>query len=231
MNYKYTIPTAIIGLSIAFLQPPAAKAICSNDQVDATAEKITVLIDSPEPGSGVIIKKEGNTYTVLTANHVVKNQNFKYAIVTPDKQRIKPKADDFLVQAGDKYGKGDYRGAILAYYARGYVRLQLGDNKGAIQDYTQAININPNDAKAYYNRGLANSNLGDKQAAIQDYTQAININPNYANAYYNRGLANSNLGDKFQAISDFQQAAKIYQQQSKNEDYQDALNRIRELQE
>ena len=87
MNYKYTIPTAIIGLSIAFVQPQVAKAICSNSQVDATAEKITVLIDSQEPGSGVIIKKEGNTYTVLTAYHVVKNQNFKYTIVTPDEQR------------------------------------------------------------------------------------------------------------------------------------------------
>ena len=87
MNYKYTISTAIIGLSIAFLQPQVARAICSNSQVDATAEKITVLIDSQEPGSGVIIKKEGNTYTVLTAYHVVKNQNFKYTIVTPDEQR------------------------------------------------------------------------------------------------------------------------------------------------
>ena len=48
MNYKYTISAAIIGLSIAFLQPQTAKAICSNTQVDATAEKITVLIDSSE---------------------------------------------------------------------------------------------------------------------------------------------------------------------------------------
>ena len=87
MNYKYIIPTAIIGLSIAFSQPQAAKAICSNAQVDTIAEKITVLIDIPDPGSGVIIKKEGNTYTVLTANHVVENRNFKYTIVTPDKQR------------------------------------------------------------------------------------------------------------------------------------------------
>ncbi|MBO1055360.1 MAG: tetratricopeptide repeat protein [Dolichospermum sp. JUN01] len=57
------------------------------------------------------------------------------------------------------------------------------------------------------------------------------FNPNYADAYYNRGNAYATLGDKFQAISDFQQAAKIYQQQGNNETYQDALNRIRKLQQ
>ncbi len=87
MNHKYTIPAALIGVSIVLVQPQIARAICSNSQVDATAEKITVLIDSKEPGSGVIIKKEGNNYTVLTAYHVVKNQNFEYTIVTPDEQR------------------------------------------------------------------------------------------------------------------------------------------------
>ncbi|MFM6312225.1 MAG: tetratricopeptide repeat protein, partial [Dolichospermum sp.] len=51
-----------------------------------------------------------------------------------------------------------------------------------------------------------------------------------ADAYSNRGLVRYELGDKFQAISDFKQAAKLYQQQGENEDYQDALNRIRELQ-
>ncbi|MFM5886941.1 MAG: tetratricopeptide repeat protein, partial [Dolichospermum sp.] len=73
--------------------------------------------------------------------------------------------------------------------------------------------------------------LGDKQGAIDDYTQAIKINPNYANAYYGRGFVRNELRDKQGAIDDFQQAAKLYQQQGKNEDYQDALNRIRKLQQ
>ena len=142
-------------------------------------------------------------------------------------------------ELGDKQGAiDDFTLAIkfnpnyaLAYYNRGIVRDELGDKPGAIDDYTLAIKINPNLALAYNNRGLVRSELGDKPGAIDDYTLAIKFNPNYANAYYNRGNARSALGDNFQAISDFQQAAKIYQQQDENEDYQDALNRIRELQQ
>jgi tetratricopeptide (TPR) repeat protein len=161
----------------------------------------------------------------------------------------KQKADDFLVQAADKYEIGDYRGAILAYdevirltpnnsealFYRGMAYYNLGDNQAAIQDYNQdynqALKINPNYAEAYLNRGVARDALGDKQAVIQDFNQALKIDPNLALAYYNRGNAYATLGDKFQAISDFQQAAKIYQQQGNNETYQDALNRIRELQQ
>ncbi|MFM6097655.1 MAG: tetratricopeptide repeat protein [Dolichospermum sp.] len=102
---------------------------------------------------------------------------------------------------------------------------------GNIDDYNLAIKINPNDADAYHNRGNVRYDLGDKQGAIDDYTQAIKINPNYAQAYYGRGFVRNELRDKQGAIDDFQQAAKLYQQQGKNEDYQDALNRIRKLQQ
>ncbi|WP_300002041.1 GUN4 domain-containing protein [Anabaena sp. AL09] len=86
MRLNYRILTVISGVLITFIQPEITKAICSNNQVDGSAEKITVLINSKEPGSGVIIKRTGNTYTVLTAYHVVKNPKFKYEILTVDKQ-------------------------------------------------------------------------------------------------------------------------------------------------
>ncbi|MDB9446377.1 tetratricopeptide repeat protein [Anabaena sp. CS-542/02] len=95
------------------------------------------------------------------------------------------------------------------YFNRGFDRSDLGDKQGAIDDYTQAIHIDPNFALAYFNRGVDRSNLGDKQGAIDDYTQAIHIDPNYANAYNNRGNARSNLGDKQGAIDDYTQAIQI----------------------
>ena len=85
MNYKYTFPAALIGVSIALVQPQIAFAL-SSGEVAKMAKQITVLIDSKSPGSGVIVKRSGNTYTVLTAGHVVAGKN-KAEIVTPDGKR------------------------------------------------------------------------------------------------------------------------------------------------
>ena len=119
----------------------------------------------------------------------------------------------------------------VVYFYRGYARGELKDYQAAISDYNQAIRLNPNLAEAYNNRGEARRNQGDYQAAISDYNEAIRLNPNYAYAYYNRGLAHRQLGDKQRAIADFQKAAELYRQQGSTNDCQDALDRIRELQQ
>ncbi|MFN6197618.1 MAG: tetratricopeptide repeat protein, partial [Dolichospermum sp.] len=104
------------------------------------------------------------------------------------------------------------------YNNRGIVRDDLGDKQGAIDDYNQAIKINPNYAQAYYNRGKVRDELGDKPGAIDDFNQAIKINPNLAQAYFGRGNVRDDLGDKPGAIDDFNQAIKI------NPNYADAYN-------
>jgi len=89
MNYKYTIPTLFIFTFFTIIQPTTAKNLSCNKEVDEIAQKITVLIDinNKDNGSGILIKQEGNTYTVLTAFHNVKNTSLKYTIITPDEQR------------------------------------------------------------------------------------------------------------------------------------------------
>lgn len=62
----------------------------SSEQVGKIATEITVMIDGCTAGSGVIFKKEGNTYSVLTAHHVVKDKIDKTGnclIFTPDGER------------------------------------------------------------------------------------------------------------------------------------------------
>ena len=64
----------------------------------------------------------------------------------------------------------------------------------SINDYTSAIQINPDYTMAYTNRGNAYRALGKYQEAINDYTSAIKINPDHANAHNNRGNAYYDLG-------------------------------------
>ena len=63
---------------------------------------------------------------------------------------------------------------------RGENKLDDGDYKGAISDFTKAIKINPyKDPYAFLNRGYAKLNLKvkDYEGAISDFTEAIKINP------------------------------------------------------
>ena len=79
----------------------------------------------------------------------------------------------------------------------------------AIQDYTEAIRLDPQYAIAYYTRGYAYYDLGQYERAIQDYDEAIRLNPQYANAYYNRGGSYEALGKTKEAERDFQIAKKL----------------------
>jgi Tfp pilus assembly protein PilF len=91
-----------------------------------------------------------------------------------------------------------YNNRGLAYDDSNYDR--------AIEDYTQAIMIDPNYVLPYINRGLAYKSKGNYDRAIEDYTQAIMIDPKNALAYNNRGGVYHAKGDNDRAIEDLTQA-------------------------
>lgn len=91
------------------------------------------------------------------------------------------------------------------YYTEGEGKFINQDYEGAIKDYSQAIELNPDHVEAYYNRGLAKHFLEDYEGAIADYDKALTLNPDYTKAYYDRGNAKSNLGDYRGAIADYEQ--------------------------
>ena len=95
------------------------------------------------------------------------------------------------------------------YYKRGVAYTENGDYDCAIEDFTQAIELNPNFAEAYYQRGLADAKKGEVDKAIADYTKAIALKPNYADAYYRRSKAWLRLGETEKAKSDMKTASKI----------------------
>ncbi|MEO0837455.1 MAG: hypothetical protein AAF063_00935 [Cyanobacteria bacterium J06643_5] len=71
MNFNHLLAPVLVGSSIAIVQPQIAQAQ-SSLQVNQIAKEITVLVNSLNSnGSGVIIKKQGNNYTFITAAHVL----------------------------------------------------------------------------------------------------------------------------------------------------------------
>jgi tetratricopeptide (TPR) repeat protein/S1-C subfamily serine protease len=95
------------------------------------------------------------------------------------------------------------------YVNRGWMKAELKDNKGAIDDYSQAIQINPNYVNAYVGRGMVKAALKDSQGAVRDYNRAIQLDPNNASAYRTRGNAKVSLKDNQGAILDYDRAIKL----------------------
>jgi hypothetical protein len=60
----------LLGATLAIVQPLVAAALKS-DEIYPIAQQITVKIDGANTGSGVIIERQGNNYTVVTNRHVV----------------------------------------------------------------------------------------------------------------------------------------------------------------
>jgi serine protease Do len=85
-NHLAAILTGTAVASAIVVTMPGSASALSGKQVNDIAREVTVLIRGEKShGSGVIIQKSGNTYYVLTAEHVVrKNDGFK--LVTVDKQ-------------------------------------------------------------------------------------------------------------------------------------------------
>ncbi len=88
-------------------------------KIEEIAAKITVAIKGAENGSGVIIAREGSTYYVLTAEHVL-DEKGEYKVITEDGKEYTLKKIDLFVEVdlavGSFQSQEDYDIATLADY-------------------------------------------------------------------------------------------------------------------
>ncbi|KAM8953240.1 tetratricopeptide repeat protein 32 [Pelodytes ibericus] len=70
----------------------------------------------------------------------------------------------------------------IAYNNRGQVKYFRVDFYEAMDDYTEAIRVNPNLEVAYYNRGLVLYRLGFFDEAIKDFQKVLQLNPQFEDA-------------------------------------------------
>ncbi|BAZ08202.1 WD-repeat protein [Calothrix sp. NIES-4071] len=105
--------------------------------------------------------------------------------------------------------QAEINSAIAEDYSLAFSAAMSGEKKGALKNFNQAVELNPNYAINYFVRGFVRDDLGDKKGALDDYNQALRLNPNNAIAYYNRGLVRSDLGDKKGTLEDYNQALRL----------------------
>ncbi|EEB12344.1 Small glutamine-rich tetratricopeptide repeat-containing protein A, putative [Pediculus humanus corporis] len=79
----------------------------------------------------------------------------------------------------------------------------------AIQCYTRAIELDPNNPVYYCNRAAAYSRLNNHQATIDDCKAALKIEPTYSKAYGRLGFAYSSLNMFQEAKQSYKKALEL----------------------
>ncbi|KAM5250044.1 tetratricopeptide repeat protein 32 isoform 1-T1 [Hipposideros larvatus] len=69
-----------------------------------------------------------------------------------------------------------------AYNNRGQIKYFRVDFYEAIDDYTSAIEVQPNFEVPYYNRGLILYRLGHFDDALEDFKKVLDLNPGFQDA-------------------------------------------------
>jgi S1-C subfamily serine protease len=128
-----------VGISVGLVQPIALAGKSPMEIYDA-AQDISVKIANREGnGSGILLQKQGDVYTVLTAAHVVRDPRASFKITTPDDQEYRP------IEGSIRRYQGDVDLAVLKFRSSfPYKLAELGDSnllKGGMDLYVAGFPI------------------------------------------------------------------------------------------
>lgn len=111
------------------------------------------------------------------------------------------------------------------YKNEGNELMRQGLFKEAIEKYTEAICINPDNAVYYSNRAAAYSRLDLNEYVVEDCECAVKLDPTYGKAYGRLGIAYSRLNNLKKARDAYLKALEL---DPTNEMYQSNLNLVNE---
>ncbi|GAB1542590.1 hypothetical protein NUACC21_52640 [Scytonema sp. NUACC21] len=97
----------------------------------------------------------------------------------------------------------------LQYILRGEIHLNMGDTQQAIQDFNEALRLQPDNPFAYRQRGLAKAQEENYQGALGDLNKAISLQLDNAYAYVDRGIIYSQMGNQVAFMEDFNKALRL----------------------
>lgn len=198
--------------------PPGDLTRCADADADISIGACTAFVSSAGESDDTLAK----AFTYRGFSYLKKNQydlaigDFSQAI------RLDPENAWALANRGNAYfNKHQYDAAMKDYdealrlnpagyatlfYGRGAIFSVRGEPGHAIEQFDQAIGLQPEFPEAFNNRGVAYFNNGQFSRAIDDYGEAIRFRPEYSSALQNRGNAYAARGQYDRAIEDYNKA-------------------------
>lgn len=131
----------------------------------------------------------------LNANHTLAKHNLEAYMA---KNNINISEEDRLTRTIEVDST-----MLYPYLERAQQRYESGYFKGALEDYDQALNLNPADPEIWFARGLTKEKLKDYEGAFSDYTKAIDLKEDYAKVWLSRGNVLLKLERYNDAIEDY----------------------------
>ncbi len=141
-------------------------------------------------------KKKTNTaarfYEAIKSNPNDAKAHYCLALILENQSDFKGAIEHFSIAARIKP-------SYIIYYNLANVLLKAGRVDEAIQNYRNAIHLDPNRFEAHYNLANTLSRQGKLDEAIAQYAEVVRLKPDFADAYNNLAIALFEKGDYFGA--------------------------------
>jgi tetratricopeptide (TPR) repeat protein len=102
-----------------------------------------------------------------------------------------------------------YNPSGLPYQNRGLYRQNKGNLQGALEDYNEAVKVEPRSITAPLTRGIIKGQMGDFKGGIEDINRSIAIADTSYDQFFQRGYLEEQLGDVQSAIADYNKALQM----------------------
>lgn len=178
-------------------------------------------------------KMEKSSETIQKLNNYPHEQDFPIddldltALYAESKHKVKEDGsksslNDLLIEALHAHLESDLDKAVglythliavnpnhYVYNHRGLAFFALSQYEKAIEDFTKAIDMAPDDMRVYTNRGLAYRMVKCYNEALEDFNKSLQLNPLWADTFYGRALTYYDIGNIKAAIEDCDHAIAI----------------------
>ena len=98
---------------------------------------------------------------------------------------------------------------VKTHVDKGIAGCESGHFDQAVQDFSAALKLKPNDPALWDYRGMAYRCKGQNDKALQDFNKAMELDPKFARAYRDRGMLYSDTGDFDRSLADLKKAQSL----------------------